>query len=88
MGRGTPVPSEPPTQLVQAGLFRLSSNPIDLGYIAIGLGVFFVGGYLALLFYPLFIFLLTELYLVTIEEPQLAARFGADYDDYCRRVPR
>lgn len=88
VGRGTPVPSEPPRQLVQTGLFRFSRNPIYLGYVMIGLGAFFVAGHLALLFYPLSIFLLAELYLITIEEPQLVARFGADYEEYRRRVPR
>ena len=43
---------------------------------------------MALLFYPLSIFLLAELYLLKIEEPQLAERFGAEYEQYCRRVPR
>ena len=88
LGRGTPVPTEPPTRLVESGLFRFSRNPISIGYIAIGVGAFFVEGHMALLIYPLSIFLLAELYLVKIEEPQLAERFGAEYEQYCHRVPR
>ena len=88
LGRGTPVPSEPPTQLVETGPFRLSRNPIYVGYIAIGLGAFFVLGHVALLLYPLSIFLLAELYLIKVEEPRLAARFGDSYEQYCDRVPR
>ena len=29
-----------------------------------------------------------HLAVVLLEEPQTRRRFGADYDDYCRRVPR
>jgi protein-S-isoprenylcysteine O-methyltransferase Ste14 len=88
LGRGTPVPTEPPMQLVEAGLFGLSRNPIYVGYIAIALGAYFVEGQVALLLYPVAIFLLAEIYLVKIEEPELRARFGAEYERYCRRVPR
>jgi protein-S-isoprenylcysteine O-methyltransferase Ste14 len=88
LGRGTPVPSEPPTRLVEAGLFGSSRNPICVGYVAIAFGAFFVGGHVALLFYPLSVSLLVQLYVVKIEEPRLVERFGDDYEQYCRRVPR
>ena len=38
--------------------------------------------------YPVALFLLAEIYLVKIEEPRLVERFGAEYEEYCRRVPR
>ena len=43
---------------------------------------------MALLFYPLALFPLAELYLLRIEEPRLAERFGSEYEEYCNRVPR
>ena len=88
LGRGTPAPNEPPDRLVVSGLFRFSRNPMYVAYVAIAVGVFFVEGHLALLLYPVALFLLAEIYLVELEEPRLVERFGADYEEYCRRVPR
>ena len=88
LGRGTPVPTQPPSRIVDSGLFRFSRNPMYVAYIAAGLGFFFVAGHLALLFYPLALFILAELYLVKVEEPRLIERFGVEYQGYCQRVPR
>lgn len=88
LGRGTPVPIQPPDRLVVSGLFRFSRHPMYVAYVAIGIGVFLVEGHLALLLYPLALFLLAQLYLVKLEEPRLVERFGDEYKDYCRRVPR
>jgi protein-S-isoprenylcysteine O-methyltransferase Ste14 len=59
-----------------------------IAYVAIGVGIFLVGGHAALLLYPLVLLVLTQIYLVKLEEPRLAERFGAEYQEYCQRVPR
>jgi len=88
LGRGTPVPSQPPGRLVESGLYRFSRHPMYVAYVSIGLGVFLVEGHLALALYPVVLFLLAEAYLRKIEEPRLIGRFGTEYEAYCRRVPR
>jgi len=88
LARGTPVPIQPPQRLVVTGLFRFSRHPMYVAYVAIGLGVFLVEGHMALLLYPVALFLAAELYLVKLEEPRLVERFGAEYEEYRRRVPR
>lgn len=88
LGRGTPVPVQPPDRLVVSGPFRFARHPMYVGYVAIGAGVYLIEGHLALLLYPVALFLLAQLYLVKLEEPRLAERFGEEYEEYCRRVPR
>lgn len=88
LGRGTPVPIEPPSRLVVSGLFRFSRHPMCVAYVTIGVGIFFVEGHLALLLYPVALFLLAEIYLTKLEEPRLVERFGTEYEEYRQRVPR
>jgi protein-S-isoprenylcysteine O-methyltransferase Ste14 len=88
LGQGTPVPIEPPTKLVQTGLYRQSRNPIYVADVAVWLGIFLVEGHLALLVYTGLMLALLQAAVVWWEEPVLAERFGAEYADYRRRVPR
>jgi protein-S-isoprenylcysteine O-methyltransferase Ste14 len=52
----------------------------------VGQGLFF-GGWL-LFGYAAGIALIFHLFVVFWEEPHLRRKFGADYEDYCGRVPR
>lgn len=88
VGRGTPVPIEPPKRLVIVGLYRYVRNSMYLGYFGIILGEFFIFGHWLLLVYFFTFVLLTHLYVVSIEEPGLKKRFGNNYDQYLRSVPR
>lgn len=86
---GTPVrPFEPPTALVQSGLYRYSRNPIYLGLIAMLAGVALLQGTLMpLLAVPGYAVLLDRAF-VRPEERMLAAAFGEPYRQYCRHVRR
>lgn len=76
-----------PSKLVSGGLYRLSRNPMYLGVLLaiFGQAVLFASPQIAL--YGLAVGLLFHLTVVLLEEPHLR-RERADYDDYCRRVPR
>lgn len=87
-GKGTPVPIEPPKELVTVGLYKNVRNSMYLGYFGIVFGEFFIFGHLFLLFYAVVFIMLTHLYVVFIEEPKLKERFGQDYLDYIKMVPR
>ncbi len=87
-GHGTPAPIAPPQHLVVRGPFRWVRNP---GYIAVvsmivGQGLLF--GSWAVLVYAACMALLFHFVVVVWEEPALRRTFGAEYEEYRRRVPR
>ena len=87
-GRGTPLPADPPKELVTTGPYRYVRNPIYVGAACIFLGHFLWFGYWALLIYPLLAFIGAHLFVVWYEEPALKRRFGASYEEYLKSVPR
>lgn len=76
------------TRLVESGPNRFTRNPMYLA-LAGGLVAHAVArrSWAALLPVAAFVVLLDRTQ-VPVEEAALRARFGADYDDYVRRVPR
>lgn len=88
LGKGTPVPIDPPRELVVAGLYRFTRNPIYVAQVAVLLGYFFYSGEIALLAYAGFWALLVQAFVVWVEEPDLGRRFGEAYLQYTRDVPR
>jgi len=87
-GRGTPIPIDPPKELVVTGFYLYVRNPIYVGVSSIFLGHFFWFGYWALLIYTVFAFIGVHLFVVLYEEPTLKRKFGAAYVEYLKRVPR
>jgi protein-S-isoprenylcysteine O-methyltransferase Ste14 len=88
IGRGTPVPIEPPEHLVITGLYRYSRNPMYVAQVAILLGLFLYRGELSLVFYTAFWAGAVCSYVVWREEPELRRRFGEEYVRYTQQVPR
>jgi protein-S-isoprenylcysteine O-methyltransferase Ste14 len=86
--KGTPVPFNPPPQLVTSGPYTYTRNPMLTGVFALlfGLGVFFGSVSLLFVFTPLFIFV-NFWELKAIEEPELVKRLGEDYIEYRKRTP-
>ncbi len=87
-GKGTPIPIDPPKRFVAQGLYRFVRNPMYLAALAIILGEALIIGVPLL-----FVFVLASaagfhFYVVYVEEPKLKNRFGQDYGDYLKRVPR
>lgn len=88
VGKGTPVPIDPPRELVVSGLYRFTRNPIYVAQVAILLSYFLYSGEVALLAYAGVWALLVHGFVVWVEEPDLHSRFGAAYLQYTRKVPR
>ena len=88
VGLGTPAPIDPPRNLVAVGLYRYVRNPMYVGIVSELLGecIFFESR--RVLAFALFAVLATHLFVVFYEEPTLRKKFGASYEEYCRRVPR
>jgi protein-S-isoprenylcysteine O-methyltransferase Ste14 len=81
------IETDEKTIIVRRGLYRYSRNPIYLGMILIAIGYFLI------LPDPLTLVLLAEACTlfsvqVRLEEQHLRALHGADFDAYCREVPR
>jgi len=87
-GLGTPAPFDPPKHLVVKGPYRWVRNPmyVSVGTILIGESLFFRTT--ALLPYFVGAWLVLHLFVLLYEEPTLRGKFGAEYEDYCRRVWR
>lgn len=86
--KGTPVPFNPPPEVVATGPYRFVRNPMLTGVFLFlfGLGCFWNSLSLVVFFTPLFI--LVNLWeLKEIEEPELVKRFGDTYIEYQRRTP-
>jgi protein-S-isoprenylcysteine O-methyltransferase Ste14 len=86
--KGTPVPFNPPPQLVTSGPYACTRNPMLTGVFALlfGFGIFFGSVSLLFVFTPLFI-LLNVWELKAIEEPELVKRLGEEYVEYRKMTP-
>jgi protein-S-isoprenylcysteine O-methyltransferase Ste14 len=86
--KGTPVPFNPPPQLVTTGPYAYTRNPMLTGVFSLlfGFGVLFGSVFLLIVFTPLFIFI-NFWELKSIEEPELEKRLGEEYIEYRKRTP-
>lgn len=86
--KGTPVPFNPPPQLVSTGPYAYTRNPMLTGVFLLlfGFGFFFGSLSLLFLFTPLFIYI-NFWELKAIEEPELERRLGEGYVKYRQRTP-
>jgi protein-S-isoprenylcysteine O-methyltransferase Ste14 len=87
-GKGTPAIFDPPKKLVEEGPYRIVRNPMywSVALVMLGEGIIFHSLSLAEL--ALAFFVGTNLFVLFYEEPHLKRVFGAQYEEYCRRVPR
>lgn len=86
--KGTPVPFNPPPQLVVKGPYKYSRNPMTTGLFLqmFGLGLLLSSILLTFVFTPLYIFMHYH-ELKTTEEPELELRLGDAYKEYKNKVP-
>jgi protein-S-isoprenylcysteine O-methyltransferase Ste14 len=87
-GRGTPEPLHPTETLVVNGLYRYMRNPMYLGVLTMifGQAVLLANRHVAI--YGASAAVIMHLFVVFYEEPTLRARYGAQYEEYSRRVRR
>lgn len=74
--------------LVQEGVFAHCRNPLYLGNFLMLLGLGFIANSWWFLIVGMPFFLFAYAAIVLAEENFLRNKFGAEFDDYCRRVPR
>jgi protein-S-isoprenylcysteine O-methyltransferase Ste14 len=77
-----------PVKLVVRGPYRHVRNPMMTGVFSIQLGTAIAVASPWLFAWFLFFFTCVLIAIRAVEEPHLRRRFGADYDEYRRHVPR
>jgi protein-S-isoprenylcysteine O-methyltransferase Ste14 len=86
-GLGTPAPAAPTQRLVVGGLYHYVRNPMYLAVLATITGQALVLGRPILLAYAMAVAAAFAAFVYGYEEPTLARRYGAAYEDYRRTVP-
>jgi len=82
------IPVQRARALVSEGPFRLTRNPMYLGFTVLYIGIaFFANAFWPLVFLPEAI-ALAYLFAIRLEEAYLTREFGNAYRDYCSRVRR
>jgi len=76
------------TSLNTSGPYALTRNPLYLGNLAITLGLCLIAHDLLLLAIVAVLFAVQYRAIIAAEESFLRQRFGAEYEAWCRRVPR
>jgi protein-S-isoprenylcysteine O-methyltransferase Ste14 len=86
--KGTPVPFNPPTDLIVSGPYVWMRNPMVTGVFTglFGIGFMLHSVSIVFIWTPLYI-VLHVIELKKVEEPELELRFGAAYTEYKRTVP-
>ncbi|HEV8239313.1 MAG TPA: isoprenylcysteine carboxylmethyltransferase family protein [Thermoanaerobaculia bacterium] len=75
-------------KLVTAGFFAHSRNPLYVGNYLAAVGLFLIYDSALAAGIGIAFFTFAYLAIVAAEEQFLRAKFGAEYDSYCARVPR
>ena len=88
IGKGTLAPWDPTSRLVVAGPYRHMRNPMITGVVAVLLGEATLLGSPGLCVWAGVFFVVNAIWFPLGEEPGLERRFGDDYREYMRHVPR
>lgn len=88
VGEGTLAPWDPTRKLVVQGVYRHVRNPMISGVMAVLVGEALLFASTALLGWFLAFALANVAYIPFFEEPGLERRFGEEYREYRRNVPR
>jgi len=88
IGHGTLAPWSPTQKLVVYGMYRYVRNPMIMGVLTV-----LAGEAIAILSWKIFVwaivfFFLNHIYFLLYEEPDLEKKFGDEYREYKKNVPR
>jgi len=88
LAKTDPLPHRPDQALVERGPFRVSRNPIYLGFVLAAAGLALLWGDLWPWLATAGCFLALDRYVIAREERYLRVRFGTAYEGYAGRVRR
>jgi protein-S-isoprenylcysteine O-methyltransferase Ste14 len=88
IGRGTIMPWDPTRKLVIVGMYRYVRNPMILSLIILLVGEAMVFASYGIAILAAVFFVINTVYFMYSEEPGLVKRFGEEYIEYKKNVPR
>ena len=88
LGRGTPVPFDPPREFIASGPYRYMRNPMYVGVLTMLAGFGFWQRSASIILLAMLVAACIHLFVVLLEEPDLERRFGASYVNYKKSVNR
>lgn len=87
--QGAEIKTNRPTpKFVASGAYRLSRNPMYVGFVAMLAGAGVAADSLPMLAGALVMFFYLDWYVVAREERYMSRAFGGEYEAYCRKVRR
>ncbi len=88
IGKGTLAPWSPTTKLVIVGMYSHVRNPMISGVAIALMGESLLFSSTVIAVWLAAFFIINTVYFILSEEPGLEKRFGSDYVEYKRNVPR
>lgn len=88
IGKGTLAPWSPTKKLVITGLYRYVRNPMILGVLTVLAGEAIAVSSWRLTLWAAIFFGINTVYFILYEEPDLERKFGDEYREYKKHVPR
>jgi protein-S-isoprenylcysteine O-methyltransferase Ste14 len=88
IGKGTLAPWSPTKKLVTTGLYAHARNPMISGVLAVLIGESLAFLSLSILLWAIAFYIITTIYFLIYEEPNLENRYGDEYRHYKSNVPR
>jgi len=87
-GKGTLAPWSPTKKLIMTGIYGYVRNPMIMGVLIVLAGESVVFLSLNIFIWTIIFFILNNIFFLIYEEPDLKKRFGDEYREYKRNVPR
>lgn len=88
IGKGTLAPWSPTKKIVVVGLYSYVRNPMITGVLTTLVGESLIFHSTNIIKWFIIFFIINNIYFVLYEEPGLEKRFGEEYLEYKRNVPR
>jgi protein-S-isoprenylcysteine O-methyltransferase Ste14 len=88
IGKGTLAPWSPSRHLVIGGMYGYIRNPMILGVLTVLIGESIVILSYKILIWAVCFFVINNIWFIIYEEPNLENKFGDEYREYKRNVPR
>lgn len=81
-------PRGKPSALITIGPYRLSRNPIYLGFLLVSIGTALLFAKILAFVGPLLFFYFVTTFVIPFEEETLTSIFGEDYRNFSKRIRR
>jgi protein-S-isoprenylcysteine O-methyltransferase Ste14 len=88
IGKGTLAPWSPTRKLIITGMYRYVRNPMIIGVFTVLIGESITISSLNILIWAAIFFIINNIYFLIYEEIDLLKKFGDEYSEYKKNVPR